>query len=409
MADNSNVSEARYSAINAMHQCRLWAWLDYKKKLHGYKNPFAKLGTVIHDILEDYAKYCISNKLDTDYDEFDKIKFKHLVKLEENQYSDAINILNKIKNTFNWENYLSLDKIEVERRFYLNKNLEPVKENEVPYFSGAIDLCYIDQTIGYIEDYKTVRAIYTKTYMKDSLQKLIYSYLMLVHYPQLEEVKFLYNFVRYGYKSDWYTLHRDALEETKIRIQEEVNELENLLNEEDPPLASPGGHCVLCQNKAHCESYQNAFDNILRIESEEDAINLYQKYIVAKLKISDIEKTLKKWIDDNKPIKLKNEEYGPKKYDKFEYEDTLKVIEILKKAGVPDGAIYDKLSFSNTDITKLGSAFKLSKEVKESIQKVATKSAYTKFISQKIEEENIPEETLDTMQDQNTIIIDPFL
>ena len=81
MANNTNVAGARYSAINSMHYCKLWAYLVYKEKLIGYKNPFAKFGTVIHDVLEDYGKHCIENSLETDYAEFDKIKYKHVVNL----------------------------------------------------------------------------------------------------------------------------------------------------------------------------------------------------------------------------------------------------------------------------------------------------------------------------------------
>ena len=58
MADNKNVSGIRYSAIQAMHSCKLNAWLIYVQKMEGKQNKFATMGIVIHDILEEYAKHC---------------------------------------------------------------------------------------------------------------------------------------------------------------------------------------------------------------------------------------------------------------------------------------------------------------------------------------------------------------
>ena len=171
MADNSNlaVMGARYSAINSMHWCRLWAYMTYKQKLPGYKNPFAKLGIVIHNVLEEYGKFCVENKVDTDYAKFDEIKHKHLFELQEFQIQEALMILENIKNNFNWSSYNEFEIIDLEKRYAINSKLE-ITDDEQPYLSGGIDLVYIDGDTAYIVDYKTVRAIYTKQYMKDSFQ-----------------------------------------------------------------------------------------------------------------------------------------------------------------------------------------------------------------------------------------------
>lgn len=402
MADNSNlaVMGARYSAINSMHWCRLWTWLTYKKKLPGYKNPFAKLGIVIHNVLEEYGKFCVENKVDTDYAKFDEIKHKHLFELQEFQIQEALMILENIKNNFNWSSYNEFEIIDLEKRYAINSKLE-ITDDEQPYLSGGIDLVYIDGDTAYIVDYKTVRAIYTKQYMKDSLQRRIYALLIMKKYPQVQTTRFAFNFVRYGFQSDYFDLHRDELETLEPLIVAEIEALGSLLSEEKPPEPSAGDHCVLCEARANCPAYKNAFVEVEQIYSEDDAKRLYGAYKLASLRVKNMEKILKLWIESNQNIRLKYEEYGPKDYDKIEYEDTLRLVAILKEAGVSEGAIYDELNMSNTKVKKLIKKFKLSEDKQKDLDKIASKSKYTKYTTIKLSDE------ID--EDDDETVLDPYL
>lgn len=402
MADNSNlaVMGARYSAINSMHWCRLWAYMTYKQKLPGYKNPFAKLGIVIHNVLEEYGKFCVENKVDTDYAKFDEIKHKHLFELQEFQIQEALMILENIKNNFNWSSYNEFEIIDLEKRYAINSKLE-ITDDEQPYLSGGIDLVYIDGDTAYIVDYKTVRAIYTKQYMKDSLQRRIYALLIMKKYPQVQTTRFAFNFVRYGFQSDYFDLHRDELETLEPLIVAEIEALGSLLSEEKPPEPSAGDHCVLCEARANCPAYKNAFVEVEQIYSEDDAKRLYGAYKLASLRVKNMEKILKLWIESNQNIRLKYEEYGPKDYDKIEYEDTLRLVAILKEAGVSEGAIYDELNMSNTKVKKLIKKFKLSEDKQKDLDKIASKSKYTKYTTIKLSDE------ID--EDDDETVLDPYL
>lgn len=402
MADNSNaaVAGARYSAINSMHYCRLWAWMTYKQRLQGYKNPFAKLGIVLHNVLEDYGKYCVENKIDTDYAKFDEIKYKYLNELQENQIQEALLILENIKNNFNWSSYNEFEIIDLEKRYAINSDLE-ITDDPNPYLSGGIDLVYIDGDTAYIVDYKSVRAIYTRQYMKDSLQRRIYALLIMKKYPQINTTKFAFNFIRYGYQSEYFDIHRDELETLEPLIKNEVEALMELLREENPPEPSAGDHCVLCESRANCPAYKNAFEEIEQVYSKEDAIKLYGHYKLAVMRVKHMEKILKFWVDNNEKIKLRYEEYGPKEYEKIEYDDTKKLMELLQGAGVSEGAIFDELNMSNTKVKKLVKKFKLSKDEQEEIDKIASKSKYTKYTTIKLSDE------LD--DDDDDSVVDPYL
>jgi hypothetical protein len=406
MANNSNLAVigARYSAINAMHQCRLWCYNTYRLKLPGYKNKFAKLGTVLHDVLEEYGKYCIKNKVDTDYTEFDKIKYKYLNVLQEDQIAEALLILDNIKTNFNWSALKEFELIDIEARYAIDKDLN-ITEDPNPYLSGGVDLFYADGDIGYVDDYKSVRTIYTKGYMSKSLQRKIYSLLLLMKYPELNVIKFRFNFIRYGFISDYFDIYREELDTLAPMIVEEIEALNNLLSQENPPEPSAGGHCILCESRATCPAYKNAFAKIEQINTEEDAVKLFGAYKLASIRIKNMEEILKLWIDNNSPIKFKDEQYGPQSYDKIEFEDTLKLIDILKEAEVPEGAIFEQLNMSNTKVKKIVKKFKLSEDIQKKIAKIATNSQYTKFNSIKLTEEDV-EELEEEIQDQ---LVDQYL
>ena len=334
MSNNSNVAELRYSAINTMHICKLSAWLIYKKHLRGYQNLFARFGTVLHDILEEYGLHCVANKLDTDYSKFDEIKYKHLPDLDESQIKDACDVLETIKGNLNWNSILQYEIIDIEKRFAVNKDLISIlydTEDNDPFFSSGIDLNYIDGDTAYVVDWKSVRAIYTKKYMEESLQKKIYSWQVFKHYPQVQVVQFAFNFIRYGYQSPWMAITRDELPELEAQIKNEIEFLKELLALEEEPEAYPSAYCMLCPNTGHCSAYKNAFTDIEQVQSPEDALKLYQHYQLAKVQVKRMEEILKFYVDNNEPIKLEHETWGPVTHPKIEYPDTKKLISVLFK------------------------------------------------------------------------------
>jgi len=386
MSNNSNVAELRYSAINTMHNCKLSAWLIYKEHLKGYQNLFARFGTVLHDILEEYGNHCVQNKLDTDYSKFDEIKFRHLPDLDESQIKDACDVLETIKGNINWNSILQYPIIEIEKRFSVNSEL--IASEIDKFFSSGVDVCYIDGDTAYVMDWKTVRAIYTKKYMEESLQRKIYSWQILKYYPEVQTVQFAFNFVRYGYQSPWMPILREELNELESQIKGEIQSLQELLALEEPPEASPSAYCQLCPNSGHCKEYENAFIEMERIESSEDALKLYQHFQLAKIRTKRMEEMLKFYVDHNEPIKLEHEIWGPQTHPKVEYPDTKKLINILfKECEIPEGAIYDQLKLTKTSIEKLTKKFKLNAEQKALISKLSIETQTTKYETKKIEEE----------------------
>ena len=382
-----------------MHSCKLGTWLTYSQGKRGLKNEAAQLGIVVHNILEEYGKYCLKNEISTDYDKFDKIAYRAVTDLPEHLISDAKIIIENVKNNTNWETIIKYPIVEIERRFKLDENFNPTEDDE-PYFSGGLDLLCIEDDVAYAEDYKTVRAIYTNKAMEESLQRKFYSWLVLKYYPQVNVVKFKFNFSRYGYISEPYEIYRDDLENLEKELKEEIEAYYYLVALENPPEANPGSICILCENKGNCEAYKNAFSIDERMENSEDASDLLGSYKIAKLKLAGVEKMLRAWVEANGPIINNKDVYGPNEENKTEYNDIQKLIELLRKNEIPVGAIYDAVKLSNTEVKKLIKKFKLSKDAQADILKLAILSKKTKWKITKLEEED---------QEENESFEDPYL
>jgi len=392
VADNKNVSGIRYSAIQAMHSCKLNAWLIYVQKMEGKQNKFATMGIVIHDILEEYAKHCYDHKLDTDFSALEIIKYKHFVNLEEDQFKEGNTILSEIKDNFNFNSLNAFNKVFIERRFFLDKDFHPTTKDDF-YLSSGIDLVYCDEDTAFVEDYKTSRSIYTKSFMEESLQKKTYELQIYKHFPEIETIKFAFNFVRYGFKADWLTSTREeSLEAIENQIRAECLEFEEITKLTEPPEATPSSFCMLCPVAGSCPAYKNAFDELEQITDAKSAKKLYQHLLIGKVKVKTMETQLKWWIDHNSPLDFKNETYGPQVYENTKFEDPLKLMDILTELKVPEGAIYDIISIPKGDVDKLIKRFKLEKKDQEKIMSVATKGKTTKFVSKKKEEEKSEED-----------------
>jgi hypothetical protein len=393
---NSEVKSMRFSAINARQQCPLWAWLVYRQKISGYKNPYAKLGIAIHDLLAEYAEHCVNNSLSTDHDFLDKKKYNHFVNIEQDQFDDANQMVESIKNHYNWECHFNHSVLEIEKRYMLDKNFNPTENEDEAYISGGIDFLYIDADEAVVMDYKTVRSIYTKSFMKDSLQRKIYSLLALKHYSQIEQVSFVFDFVRYGYESTPITMGREEIEGVETLLRAEIEATQEVLAQQESPVPSPGAHCILCEGRASCPAYRQAFDLRQQITTPDEAAKLYRQWRLGKVRMDASEELLKFWINTHGPIQVNGEEYGLHPENTTKYNDTKKMIDILTTAGVPMGAIHDALSITSTNVKNIIKRFKLSKEVQKSIEAIAIVTTSTKYKAKKIkgveDEDNFDED-----------------
>jgi hypothetical protein len=383
MAENKRVGHARYSALHSKNQCRLWAWLTYREEAPGFLNHYAKIGTAVHEVMEDYGKHCLTNKLETDLSYLNAIKFKYITQLPEEHRADAKQIVDGIANGTNWGKYFDMETI-IERRFYLNKDFEPC-EKEDAYISSGIDFIAIDGDIACVQDYKSVRSVYTRSYMEESLQRKLYSYIVLKHFPSINVASFSFNFLRYGFSSEGICMGRDCIDELECEIRPEIEDFYKLIAETEPPEASPGGHCILCEARARCEAYCNAYSFDQRIDNAEDAVNVYKRWRIAQIKAEAAEAVLKEWINQNSPIRFDGEEYGPKAENSIKYNDIGKLLNIFEGAGVPIGAIHDALTINNTKVKGIIKRFKLSSEIQKKIDAVASKGKTTKFKLSKVE------------------------
>jgi hypothetical protein len=177
---------------------------------------------------------------------------------------------------------------------------------------------------------------------------------------------------------------RDEIEGVEALLRAEIEATQKVLTSQESPDPSPGAHCILCEGRASCPAYRQAYDLKQQINTPDEAAKLYKQWKVGKVRMDATEKLLKFWIDTHQPINLGNEEYGPHTENSIKYNDVKKIIEILTAAGVPMGAIYDILSITNTNVKNIIKKFKLNKEIQNSINNIASTTTITKYKAKKI-------------------------
>ena len=138
--------------------------------------------------------------------------------------------------------------------------------------------------------------------------------------------------------------------------------------------------------------YGVAFDATEKIETMDEAKELYQKLVLAKIKTKSMEDMLKWYINHNSPLEFKNETYGPQIFESTKYSDPGKLMDLLRDEKIPEGAILDMISTNKTNVEKVIKKFKLADDLKKKIYGYSTKEFTTKFVAKKKQDERSDEE-----------------
>ena len=167
MGDNSTYRGCRTSALQEAQRCPFACQKTYRDKVQGGTNSPAITGTALHDLLEDYGNHCLTTKYDTDYDYFESIYRKHIIRVPPEMYNDALRIARNLKEATNFSAGIKAKAAFVERRIFIDIHGNLVEPNDPDlFFASGIDYYYIKNTEegykAYVEDYKSYRLIPTK-------------------------------------------------------------------------------------------------------------------------------------------------------------------------------------------------------------------------------------------------------
>lgn len=380
-SDNQTERGCRTSGIQLAGKCPFAAQKIYRDKVPGSTNLPALLGTMLHNVLEDYGRHCIELKIDTDFDYFDGIVEKHVASIEEDIQPQGRELALFLKDRVTFFEANNAEIAVVEDRIRLNESLE--YDPNGTYFSSGLDLYYIAGDTAFVFDYKSGRKIFSSVAIESNLQKDFYPYLVFAKYPQVQQVAFCFDFIRYGFLTEAVVFTREEhfaalqrkLREHCIMFYETINTKEDLQ-------ARPSGFCILCEVKGLCPAINNALPKKIIVENDNDAVELARELKAMQIYVKEMSIYLKEWVDRFGIVKLGSTEmFGPKIINKSEIDDKYGLMQALKAAGLEMGDIMDCVSISNT---KVKSKLK-KKKIKIDLEKFVVMKPSTRFEFQDLE------------------------
>jgi hypothetical protein len=185
-------------------------------------------GVEVHHVWGLYTKHCAARRVPADWTKFDELAVGVL--------GDAAPILNGIRDTYvvDWEH---LYDAEILLRW---------SEAGVLEVEGTLDgLYFLTPAKAKIEDAKT----HPRPFDADTFQGKLYSFMVLMNFPQVEEVTFELIFVRYTNSRRSVTYTREDLPMLRQQI---VNARARQIKLHERHAAGeqleayPGNHCVYC-------------------------------------------------------------------------------------------------------------------------------------------------------------------
>lgn len=379
---NSNFRGCRTSALEAVKRCPFSVQKVYRDKLKGYLAVSALRGSAVHDALENYGKHCLDNQCATDLDYWDSIIYKYAASVPAEVYQETIDILINVREFINYKALLNAQVACVEKRFYLDRNLEIYDPNpgeeELAYFSSAIDYYYLeDDENASVFDYKTARKIFSPTVLKSKLQKDYYPFLIFQKYPKVKTIKFYFEFARYGYlmepviltrEHDWERLRKQLIADIELYYE--------TINTEEDLQARPSGFCQLCEVRGICPAVRNALMEDVIITDEFSAVEGARQLKALEIKTKQLKESLETYLLSKPNVKLSETEgYGLQKTMKESVFDVFHLVLELEEAKVPPGQIFDVLKMTKANYLKLIKLTKIPKD-KFIVSKPGTKMGY---------------------------------
>lgn len=258
-------------------------------------NPFSQRGTEIHRVLAKYVDHLVETRQQTDL-----LAFDDLVCGIDGEAGDILagvrdRIVIDPEKVLGTESHLALD-----------EHLSPIPYEEsdpdfgfrIGAFEGTLDLVLLDGAECEIDDYKSHYQIYDA----DSFQVKFYALLIFQHLPQVEKVRFILEFVRYGAKrSAEFTREKDLakLQKMALDARERQRTLHAAVLNGDDVQAMPGSHCVYCPKlQKGCPIAEiNPYAN----QTPEERVRL-GIWLAAAKKQNDV--VLKDHINVNGPVKI---------------------------------------------------------------------------------------------------------
>lgn len=370
-----------YSKLDTYSKCPQAYKYKYEDKLRAPDTVPLILGTAIHAAIEQYLKHLIKVKRQTDITEFDRVTQEIKDALPEDVLEEFTDICERFQDSFMLSNPEMETYIEAEYAFDKDWNLVPW-DSENAWFRAKIDLAQVDKENAIITDWKSNRVIPPQSAIDDSFQLDVYSLVMSLVFPKVQELDVNLYFARYSASRTSTRNLKDAVK-TKAKIERMANKIETA--KVFP--AKVSSQCEYCEYKGLCTTFKShlADLNIEDIATPADAQKLAKKTYLMEIALKEAKNKLKAYIDTNGPVEVEDEkiDYWPTETTSFPDSEGL-VLHMISQ-GIPKTSIWANLKLSKTAVEKILKGKKdLQEEALAKFSKVVTS---TRFEFRKITEE----------------------
>jgi hypothetical protein len=212
-------------------------------------------GTDCHEILAPYARHCAQKRIKAD--------FMFLDSLLDSATEEVVSIMETCKDNIeiDWENFFAAEismglDVDFQPTYSYDHdgNILPVDviwgfpgSGKEPAYCAILDTIYImpGGRVARIRDYKS----HPRPFSADTIQGKLYSLMLFMHLPELNEVEFGLQFIRYAHKTETHKYLRadvpQMMEDIRRERSRQIGIHDKVLNNE--PLRTHGGsHCVYC-------------------------------------------------------------------------------------------------------------------------------------------------------------------
>jgi len=228
-------------------------------EIDGIKPPStapAFRGTDCHEILAPYARWCAQKRVKAD--------FAYLDSLLSSATEEVVGIMETCRDNIeiDWENFfaaeisMGLDG-DFQPTYSYDHDGKPLpmdplwdfvtRSNKVPAYCAILDTIYLmpGGRVARIRDYKS----HPRPFSADTFQGKLYSLMLFMHIPELNEIEFGLQFIRYANKTETHKYYRSDVPQMMEDIRRERNRQMDIHEKVlyDQPLRTHGGsHCVYC-------------------------------------------------------------------------------------------------------------------------------------------------------------------
>jgi len=340
-----------YSRVSLFEQCPA-AWkFRYIDKLPEIKSPNMVVGSMIHQIVEQYLKKLKEKKEHTNL-----TLLELLFEKAQQALPDFAEELEAYRSGVANITLPVFDKVGIEVRVALDMDFEPVRYDDVKAFlRGRIDRIYQMEDKVVITDWKTDRYLPPgKEVVEKDRQTKLYALFASAFVDEVEEFIIELYFLRYGVSRKT-SITRDEIDEIREWVLETIAKIE--AEREWKP--TPGKYCEWCSYLNYCpaakEAVELAESPVLpeRITPNQ-AVKYAQLYKMLGIVKNRLGEMLKQYVTENGRIEIAGEALDIWESETVRWitpEQKTALARVLAEAGVRREDIWELFSTSKSTVT----------------------------------------------------------